>query len=151
MRLNFREMEQANKIKFSKTHPNAILPQRATPFSAGLDLAVIQSVRIDPHQRVACRTGLSVEIPPGFYGRIAPRSGLATKFGIDVLAGVVDSDYRGEVMCLLINHGETVVVFEAGDRIAQLIVERISSTSSEWTEALSDTERAEGGFGSSGR
>src|SRR5258708_5423160 len=114
---------EPNKLRFLKIHPDARLPARASPLSAGLDLCVIEDVQIAPNCRVACRTGLSVEIPQGSYGRIAPRSGLAKKFGIDVLAGVLDSDYRGEIICILINHGDSPVVFKTGDRVAQLIVE----------------------------
>lgn len=143
-------MEQPNKLRFLKIHPNAMLPIRATPLSAGLDLCVVDDVQIDPNCRGACRTGLSVEIPQGFYGRIAPRSGLATRFGIDVLAGVIDSDYRGEIICVLINHGDSSITFKPGDRIAQLIVESISLPLAEWTDTLSSTDRGRGGFGSSG-
>lgn len=143
-------MAQPNKIRFLRIDPNAILPARATPFSAGLDLCTIDDVRIDPNCRVECRTGLSVEIPEGFYGRVAPRSGLATRFGIDVLAGVIDADYRGEIICVLINHGEASAAFKPGDRVAQLIIECISSLSPEWATTLMSTDRGDGGFGSSG-
>jgi dUTP pyrophosphatase len=144
-------MERLNKLQFFRIDPQAILPVRATSLSAGLDLCTIEAVRIDPNCRATCRTGLSVEIPPGFYGRIAPRSGLAIRFGLDVLAGVIDSDYRGELICVLINHGEEPATFQPGDRIAQLIIEAISSPAPEWADALTKTERSEGGFGSSGQ
>ena len=137
-------------LRFLRLHPDARLPARATSLSAGLDLYVIDSVQIDPSCRVACRTGLSVEIPQGYYGRIAPRSGLATKFGIDVLAGVIDSDYRGEIICVLINHGDSSVTFKTGDRVAQLIIESISLLTAEWADTLASTDRSGGGFGSSG-
>ena len=143
-------MEQPSKLKFFRIHPRAILPVRATPLSAGLDISAIEAVRIEPNCRATFRTGLSVEIPPGFYGRIAPRSGLAIRFGLDVLAGVVDSDYRGEIMCVLINHGTEPATFEPGERIAQLIIECIASPSAEWADALTNTGRSDGGFGSSG-
>jgi dUTP pyrophosphatase len=137
-------------LRFLRLHPDARLPARATSLSAGLDLCVIDGVQIDPGGRVACRTGLSVEIPRGYYGRIAPRSGLATEFGIGVLAGVIDSDYRGEIICLLINHGHSSVTFKTGDRIAQLIIESISLPTAKWTDTLTSTDRSSGGFGSSG-
>ncbi len=92
-----------------------------------------------------------MEIPAGFYGRIAPRSGLAVKHGIDVLAGVVDADYRGELKVPLINLGSQPIQFEAGERIAQLIIEQAAMCDYVWVEELSDTERAESGFGSTGR
>jgi dUTP pyrophosphatase len=142
-------MEQPNKLRFHRIHPDARLPTRATSLSAGLDLFLIEDVQIDPNCRVACRVGLSVEIPQGYYGRIAPRSGLATKFGIDVLAGVIDSDYRGEIICVLINHGDSSATFKAGDRIAQLVIECISLPMPEWSDNLATTDRANRGFGSS--
>jgi dUTP pyrophosphatase len=96
------------------------------------------------------RTGLSVAIPRGFYGRIAPRSGLAVRHGLDVLAGVIDSDYRGEIVCALVNHGREALTLEAGQRIAQLIVEAIITPDAAWTDALDETPRGAGGFGSTG-
>jgi dUTP pyrophosphatase len=86
----------------------------------------------------------------GFYGRIAPRSGLAVRHGIDTLAGVVDSDYRGEVNVLLINLGAEGVTLNAGDRIAQLIIEQAAPADYQWSEVLDQTDRGEGGFGSTG-
>jgi dUTP pyrophosphatase len=148
--LNSQKLMESTKLRFLKLHPAAKLPERATLLSAGLDLCVIHEVQIDPSFRGECRTGISVEIPQGCYGRVAPRSGLATKFGVDVLAGVIDSDYRGEIICVLINHGDSSVTFKAGDRIAQLIIESISLPTAEWADTLASTDRAGGGFGSSG-
>jgi dUTP pyrophosphatase len=105
---------------------------------------------MEPGQRAAVRTGLSVAIPEGFYGRIAPRSGLALRAGIDVLAGVVDCDYRGELLCVLINHGDDPFSVMPGDRIAQLIIEPIATPRAEWVDELSRTLRDQGGFGSTG-
>ena len=85
------------------------------------------------------------------YGRMAPRSGLALKFGIDVLAGVIDADYRGEVLCLLINLGEENFQISAGDRIAQLIIEKVAINEPLWTEELPATQRGVLGFGSTGK
>jgi len=95
-------------------------------------------------------TGLAVAIPDGYYGRIAPRSGLATKQGIDVLAGVIDADYRGEIRCLLYNTGKETVELPAQTRICQLIIEKIITPDPQWSEDLTDTTRGEKGFGSSG-
>jgi dUTP pyrophosphatase len=94
---------------------------------------------------------LSVAIPQGFYGRVAPRSGLAVKHGLDVLAGVIDSDYRGEIICALINHGEEAFVLEAGMRVAQLVIEAIAMPVPVWSEDLNGTERGGSGFGSTGQ
>ncbi len=87
---------------------------------------------------------MAIEIPVGFYGRVAPRSGLAVKQGIDTLAGVIDSDYRGEVRVLLINFNSEAVSFDAGERIAQLIIEKAETVDYEWAEELSDTTRGGG-------
>lgn len=89
-------------------------------------------------------------IPVGFYGRIAPRSGLAVKQGIDVLAGVIDSDYRGEIICLLYNTGDTLVELAAGSKICQLIVEQVITPSAAWADDLEETARGVAGFGSTG-
>jgi dUTP pyrophosphatase len=89
-------------------------------------------------------------VPHGFYGRVAPRSGLATRHGLDVLAGVIDSDYRGEILCALINHGDELIEIKAGMRVAQLLIEAIATPEPCWSEDLNETTRGEGGFGSTG-
>lgn len=118
--------------------------------AAGLDVCAIEDLNIGPKERVMARTGLAVAIPQGFYGRVAPRSGLAAKNGLDVLAGVIDSDYRGEVCCLLYNTGEETISLPAGSKICQLIVEQIISPEAEWATDLDETARGAGGFGSTG-
>src|SRR5262245_37268738 len=137
-------------IRVRRTHPEARLPVRSSQWAAGADLSCVESFTIEPGERKLVPTGLVFEIPKGFYGRVAPRSGLAVRNGIDVLAGVIDSDYRGECRVALINLGQAGVSFSAGDRIAQLIIERIAVCDYSWSDHLSDTERAEGGFGSTG-
>src|SRR5690242_6328036 len=112
------------KLIFKKIHPNAILPTRGSRDACGLDIHSIENTIIEPGGRKAVRTGFAIAVPPGLYGRVAPRSGLALKHGIDVLAGVVDADYRGEVLCLLANLGEKDFIIKTGDRIAQLIIEK---------------------------
>jgi len=107
-------------------------------------------VRIEPGGRAAVRTGLAAAIPAGFYGRVAPRSGLAVRHGIDVLAGVVDSDYRGEILCALVNLGGEPFEVEPGARVAQLIVEAVATPEPAWAEELEETARGAGGFGSTG-
>ena len=91
------------EIKYSKLHPHAKEPFRANTSDAGYDLFSTDYVTLEPFQRRLISTGINVEIPEGFYGRVAPRSGLACKKGIDVMAGVIDSGYRGEIKVLLIN------------------------------------------------
>src|SRR5215468_704759 len=137
-------------LNFKRLDPRATLPTRGSLASAGLDLYSIDDVVIEPKQRVLARTGLAVAIPLGFYGRIAPRSGLAVKNGLDVLAGVIDSDYRGEVCCALLNTGDDVIELPAGSRLCQLIIEQIITPSPAWSDELEETTRGEGGFGSTG-
>ncbi|HEY5405047.1 MAG TPA: dUTP diphosphatase, partial [Pyrinomonadaceae bacterium] len=95
-----------NILHFKCLDPRATLPTRGSSSSAGLDLYSIEDITIGPQKRIVARTGLAVAVPVGFYGRVAPRSGLAVKNGLDVLAGVIDSDYRGEVCCALLNTGD---------------------------------------------
>ena len=137
-------------LGFKRLDPRATLPKRGSSLAAGLDIYSIETVSIAPKQRLLVRTGLAVAIPEGFYGRLAPRSGLATKQGLDVLAGVIDSDYRGEVCCLLYNTGDETVDLPEESKICQLIVERIILPAPTWVNDLDETHRGEGGFGSTG-
>ena len=125
-----------------------MLPKRGSALSAGLDICAIEDVEIQPKQRALARTGFAVAIPPGFYGRVAPRSGLAVKQGLDVLAGVIDSDYRGEVGCVLYNTGDETIHLPAGSKICQLILEQIITPEATWVNDLDATARGAGGFGS---
>lgn len=138
---------------------DAIMPYKGSPHAAGFDLASPDELVIDPGQRKLVKTGLRVICPDGTYGRIAPRSGLAVKFGVDVLAGVVDADYRGEVGVVLINFGDDPVKVAKGTRIAQLIFEKYDDLGGERGLHMTfesedvvtkETERGEGGFGSTG-
>jgi dUTP pyrophosphatase len=140
----------SERLLFKRLHPEAQLPSRGSERAAGLDLCAIERVTLAPGARAAVRTGLGVAIPAGFYGRVAPRSGLAVRHGIDVLAGVVDSDYRGEILCALVNHGSEPFEIEPGARVAQLVVEAIATPEPAWADDLEETERGAGGFGSTG-
>ena len=139
-----------NVLRFKQLDSRAVLPGRGSALAAGLDVCSIEDLSIEPRQRVMARTGLAVAIPPGFYGRIAPRSGLAAKNGLDVLAGVIDSDYRGEVCCLLYNTSVSTITLPAGSKICQLIVEQIITPEAAWANDLDETARGAGGFGSTG-
>lgn len=128
------------------------LPEYATPFSAGVDLRAADNCVLLPGEWTAVPTGLRIELPEGYEGQVRPRSGLAARHGVTVLnaPGTIDSDYRGEIRVLLINHGKESFAISAGDRVAQLILAPVSRIS--WREeALADSERGEGGFGSTGR
>jgi dUTP pyrophosphatase len=138
-------------VFFKKLDPKAILPSRNNISDAGADLRSIENITIPPLSRALINTGLSLEIPYGFYGRIAPRSGLAVKHGIDVLAGVIDSSYRGPLGIVLYNTDkDKEFVINIGDRIAQIIFEQHWNFKMEEVADLSDTIRSNNGFGSSG-
>ena len=143
-------MESPTVLYFKKLNSHATLPTRGSSSSAGLDVYSLEDVTIEPRGRVLARTGLAVAIPEGFYGRVAPRSGLAVKHGLDVLAGVIDSDYRGELLCLLYNTSDTAIALAAQSKICQLLIERIATPAAAWSEDLTETARGAGGFGSTG-
>lgn len=127
------------------------IPTKGTDFSAGYDLYAAENGEIDPLKRCLIKTNISIAIPKGYYGRIAPRSGLAYKNGIDVMAGVIDSDYRGDVGVILYNTGIEVFSFNRGDRIAQLVIEKCHKADWVQVDDLSDTDRGDGGYGHTGK
>lgn len=126
-------------------------PTQGTQFSAGYDLYAAEAVVVPRLGRKLIKTNVSLAIPMNYYGRIAPRSGLAYKNGIDVLAGVIDSDYRGDIGVILYNT-DTNIDFEVkvGDKIAQIIIEPCASVNFVNTQALPATKRGEGGYGHTG-
>ncbi len=127
----------------------ALLPVRATPFSAGLDLFSSEEAVVRPNTRRLISTGLSIRLPKDSYGRIAPRSGLSLR-GYEIGGGVIDSDYRGIVKVIMINNSNENYIINFGDKIAQLIVERIYNLDPVLVTELDVTERGEKGFGSTG-
>jgi dUTP pyrophosphatase len=127
------------------------LPEYGTQGAAGADLRASEAVVIPVGGRAAVPTALRVQIPPGHAGLVWPRSGLAVRHGIDTLAGVIDSDYRGEVRVVLVNHGDQPFAIAAGDRVAQLLVQRVEHASFSAVTSVEDTDRGQGGFGSTGR
>lgn len=112
-------------LSVKRLSPQATLPTRGSDFAAGLDLSAAEALCIPAGQRALVKTDLAIACPPGTYARIAPRSGLAYKNGIDVGAGVIDADYRGPVGVILFNFGDKDFSIQPGDRIAQLILEQI--------------------------
>lgn len=148
------------KLVYCTFHDKAIVPKRMSLGAAGYDVHSCEekTVDIEPGSQKMIRTGVGVVIPRGYYGRLAPRSSLAAMHGIDVMAGVIDSDYRGELRVILRNHGEYHYNVNYGDRIAQLILEKITlpdievvrMTPEEFGKEYS-TERGAGGFGSTGK
>jgi len=139
-------------LKIKLLEQDALVPIRGFETDAGLDLYSLKDYELYPRNRMLIRTGISLEIPEGYYGRVAPRSGLAVKHGIDVFAGVIDSSYRGELMVLLYNSNEIeTFIIKKGDRVAQLIIEKHYNFPIEIVDSLSDTSRGSGGFGSTGK
>ena len=141
MSLNLKVMKQSGFINF-KQRDNG---------NAGFDLYATEEGSIAPGDRMAVPVGISTSFSPEYYMRVAPRSGLAVKSGVNVLAGVIDSSYRGEWMVVLHNTSQLYFHFELGDRIAQAIPEKISTEEFEFVDSLLATERGAGGFGSTGR
>lgn len=138
-------------IRIKKVHPEAKIPYRANPTDAGADLCSVESLVIPPQSRALVSTGITLQIPDGYYGRVAPRSGLAVKNGIDVLAGVIDSGYRGTVGVVLYNTDkEKSFEIKEGDRIAQIIFEQHWNFSFKETDDLVNSDRSINGFGSTG-
>ena len=137
-------------LRVKKLNPDAVLPVRKRKGDAGLDLYAVEDVVLKPGEWKAVSTGIAVEIPEGYFGLIKDRSGLALKHGLHVLAGVVDENYRGEIKVVLKNLGREEFKVEKGMRIAQLLIIPYLSVEVEEVKELSDTDRGEKGFGSSG-
>lgn len=128
-----------------------LLPEYSSLGAAGADLYANEALTLAPGERAPVATGLRVEIPTGYAGLVWPRSGLAVRHGIDTLAGVIDSDYRGEVRVVLVNHGRDPVRIEPGDRIAQLVMQKIERAVFVTASELAGSVRGGRGFGSTGR
>ena len=142
---------QLLEINVKKLSENAIIPTQGTKFAAGYDLYAAEDAVVVCGSRKLIKTNISMEITPGYYGRIAPRSGLAYKSGIDVLAGVIDSDYRGDIGVILYNTDKNFdFEIKKGDRIAQIIFEACYSATLNTVENLDNTLRQSGGYGSTG-
>lgn len=140
---NFKETE----LKIILLSENAYIPSRATPESAGLDLQSAYDYILLPHNKILIKTDIVICLPEGTYGRIASRSSIAYNLHIDVGAGVIDADYRGNILVLLFNHSNENVHIRKGDKIAQLIVERIMYPTIKIVEHYKNTERDDHGFG----
>jgi len=143
-------MSSNTQLKVKRLVPHAVLPASGSAQAAGYDLASSETVAIWPGGTQVVKTGLSISVPHLTYGRVAPRSGLAVKNQIAVNAGVIDEDYRGEVGVVLVNHGKSVFHVNPGDRIAQLVLEKIEKPEVVEVDNLDETERGAGGYGSTG-
>jgi len=145
--------EGIGELKFVKLNQKATLPTRAHDNDAGLDLYAAESARLAPGARVSVGTGLAVQIPDGLGGLVLPRSGMAIKHGVTLInaPGLIDPGYRGEVRVLLLNTDRTLEFqISPGDRIAQLLLVPVTHARPLQADALDDSTRAEGGFGSTG-
>ncbi len=131
------------------------LPAYASQLASGMDLraAIQDPVRLEPGKRMLIPTGIAVAVPPGFEAQIRPRSGLALREGITMLnsPGTIDADYRGEVMLIVINHGNAIVEIQRGERLAQMVICPVARPEIRVVDELEDTDRGSGGFGSTGR
>ncbi|KAI1461911.1 dUTP pyrophosphatase [Annulohypoxylon moriforme] len=144
------QLETSPPLLIKKLSPNAKLPTRGSAFSAGYDLYAAQPTSIPARGKALVETDISIAVPANTYGRIAPRSGLAAKHFIDTGAGVIDADYRGPVKVLLFNHSDADFAIAEGDRVAQLVVERIYTPEVVEVQELEESVRGAGGFGSTG-
>lgn len=147
--------EQKLKVQFVKVHPKAKLPEYATEGSAGMDLTntLEEPLTLKPGERAKVPTGLIMILPEGYEGQVRPRSGLAAKHGITLTncVGTVDSDYRGEMCCLMINLGNEPYTIQPEERIAQLVIAPVVHVQTELTDKVPETKRGAGGFGSTGK
>ncbi|XP_044085464.1 deoxyuridine 5'-triphosphate nucleotidohydrolase, mitochondrial isoform X1 [Neovison vison] len=146
-----RPAEDSMRLRFVRLSEHATAPTKGSARAAGYDLYSAYDYTLPPMEKALVKTDIQVALPSGCYGRVAPRSGLAAKHFIDVGAGVIDEDYRGNVGVVLFNFGKEKFEVKKGDRIAQLICERIFYPEIEEVQVLDDTERGSGGFGSTGK
>jgi len=140
-------------LPFRKLRPEARLPAYAHPGDAGLDLASAVDAEVGPGERAMIPTGVAVAIPDGHAGLVLPRSGLASREGLTLAnsPGLIDAGYRGEVTCAVVNlDRERPVSIKQGDRIAQLVIVPVEVVEPSWSEELPQSQRGEGGFGSTG-
>ena len=138
------------KLRIKKLHPEAKLPTYANPGDAGMDMYAIARQVIEPGQTTLVSTGIAMELPVGSVGLIWDKSGIATKHAMKTLAGVVDEGYRGEIKVGLINLSQKAYTIEPGDKVAQMLVQLVHQPEIEEISELSETQRGDGGFGSSG-
>ncbi|KDQ14112.1 hypothetical protein BOTBODRAFT_145768 [Botryobasidium botryosum FD-172 SS1] len=139
-----------SSLLIKRHSPKATIPKRGSALAAGYDLYSAEKKVIPANGKALVDTQISIAVPAGTYGRVAPRSGLASKFMIDTGAGVIDADYRGIVFVLLFNHSDKDFQVEEGDRVAQLIIEKIETPETVEVDDLDETLRGAGGFGSTG-
>ena len=147
-------MSAALRVRFRRLRAGAVLPRYMTEGAAGMDLASAADapITIAPGERLGVPTGWSMELPPGYEAQVRPRSGLSLKHGVTVVnaPGTIDSDYRGEIVVLLVNLGQQPYTIAPGDRVAQMVIAPVSRATVEEVVELSATGRGAGGFGHTG-
>lgn len=153
MEMNAHESVAPPVVRFVALDAELAAPALGRPDDAAVDLRAVHAVRLAPGERATVGTGVAVALPPRCCGLVVPRSGLAARHGISIVnaPGLVDANYRGEVKVVLVNLGAEPVFLERGERIAQLLVVAVATTTWQQVDELDDTDRAGGGFGSSGR
>lgn len=138
------------KLQVKKLHPEAKLPSFAHDTDAGMDLYCLEKIALAPLEKLTIRTGIALAIPPGYVGLMWDKSGISHKRGLKTLGGVVDAGYRGEVFVGLVNVGQEVQTFEAGDKVTQLLIQKVEHPEIVEVNNLEETPRGTGGFGSTG-
>ncbi len=138
------------KLKIKKLNNKAVLPSYAHENDAGMDLFSVEDFILSSGERIVCQTGIAMAIPMGFVGLIWDKSGIAAKRGIKTLSGVIDSSYRGEIGVVLYNLSGEDYKISKGDKVAQMLIQKIESPEIEEVDNLEDTDRGDGGFGSTG-
>lgn len=149
--MKFWNKNNQHNVKIKLLDNKAVVPTRSNTTDAGFDLYSIQNTYLAPQSRKTVRTGVSLEMPENMAGLIWPRSGLSVNSGIDILAGVIDSGYRGEIMVCLYNTSKDMVQIKHGDRIAQIIFQEVPRVSLTVQDSLGSSQRGEHGFGSTGK
>lgn len=139
------------EIKIKKLHPDAIVPSYAYATDAGMDLFSAEDVTIPAGSTIAVATGIAMEIPEGYAGLIWDKSGLAINHGLKTFGGVIDAGYRGEVKVGMRNFNSHEHIIKAGNKVAQMVIQKIESPRIVLADELSDTPRGDGGFGSTGK
>ena len=139
------------KIKFKKLNPSAKLPAYAHPGDAGIDFFALEKTVIRPGERLAVKTGISMELPHGYVGLFWDKSSIGIKEGIKTIGGVIDAGFRGEVMVGIVNLSEKEYVFEVGHKVAQMLIQEVELAEIEEVADLNTSSRGQGGFGSTGK
>lgn len=138
-------------IHVKKLHPDAKLPSRAHFDDAGVDLYSVENIILKPGDRVGVKTGIALAIPSGFVGLVWDKSGLALKSGIKIMGGVIDAGYRGEIQVIMKNLGDEDLSIEVGQKLAQLLVQKVELYEIEEVDELEEATRGDNGFGSTGK